>query len=114
MIVVIAIGVIAAAAIGACLRAYLGLVLNREIFPYGTFAANLIASFTLGLLSTAGPEWNTVIGIGALGALSTWSTVANEAAQMARSNQGGMAILYLVAMTTTGVLAAWTGIQITV
>lgn len=100
-----------AAAVGAAARFLATENLNRS-FPTGTLMVNVAASFALGLLSQAGPDWQAVAGIGALGALSTWSTVAAEVAHLARERQGPLAVLYLAATTTTGVVAAWLGIQL--
>ena len=101
---------IAAAAGGASVRYLVSRKLNRSL-PYGTLLVNLVASFALGVLTQAGSEWQTVMGIGGLGALSTWSAVANEVASLARERQGVLAILYLWATTTSGIVAAWLGIQ---
>ncbi len=102
---------IIAAALGAAARYLASDVFNRA-FPTGTLMANVIASLALGWLSKAGPDWGVVVGIGGLGALSTWSTVAGEVAQMGRDRQGALAVLYLAATTTTGVLAAWVGLRL--
>ncbi len=100
-----------AAAIGAALRHLVLERLNGQ-FPNGTLVVNVGASFVLGALSQSGDAWQAVLGIGALGALSVWSTVANEVADLARDDQGGVAVLYLFASVSTGVLAAWAGIQL--
>jgi CrcB protein len=102
---------VVAAALGACCRMQATESLNRQL-PYGTLAVNVAASFALGALSQLGQQWQTVLGVGALGAFSTWSTVANEVARLARDGQGTLAVLYLALSTTTGVLAAWIGIQV--
>lgn len=104
-------GVLASAAIGAGIRFLASERLNGA-FPYGTLLINVAASLGLGALSQAGETAQIIVGIGGLGALSTWSTVANEVAQLARAEEGWTAILYLVATITTGVLAAWLGIQL--
>lgn len=111
MIVALTVLVIVAAAVGASVR-YLAFRALNGTFPYGTLAVNLVASFALGALSEVEGFWQTVLGIGALGALSTWSTVANEVAELARERQGLLAVLYLWATATTGVMAAWIGIQV--
>lgn len=103
--------VIIAAAIGASVRYTLGRWFNG-VFPYGTLTANMAASLAAGLLTQVDGLAPTVVGIGALGALSTWSTVANEAAEMARDRQGLQALLYVWATTSSGIVAAWTGIQL--
>jgi CrcB protein len=100
-----------AAAVGATARFIAADVFNRTL-PSGTLLVNVVASLALGWLSKAGLGWDVVVGIGGLGALSTWSTVATEVAQMGRDRQGALAVLYLAAMTTTGVVAAWIGLQL--
>ncbi|MCP3990367.1 MAG: fluoride efflux transporter CrcB [Actinomycetia bacterium] len=102
---------VVAAAVGATARYVASDVFNRA-FPTGTLMVNIVASLALGWLSRAGSDWEVVIGVGGLGALSTWSTVASEVAQMGRDRQGALAILYLAATTTTGVVAAWVGLQL--
>jgi CrcB protein len=109
MIVVVLFAV--AAALGACVRILATEYLNDQ-FPYGTLAVNVGASFLLGVLTQAPGAWQTVLGVGALGALSTWSTVANEVARLARAEQGTMAVLYLALSATSAILAAWIGIQL--
>ena len=102
---------VVAAATGAAARFVAADLFNR-VFPTGTLLVNVVASFALGWLTARGSEWDVVLGIGGLGALSTWSTVANEVAQMARDRQGPLAVLYLTATTTSGVVAAWAGLQV--
>ena len=102
---------IVAAAAGAGLRYLASEALNGP-FPYGTLVVNLAASFALGALTQSSADWQTIAGIGGLGALSTWSAVANEVAQLARDRQGLLALLYLLATSTSGVVAAWIGIQV--
>jgi len=102
---------VVAAATGSSLRYLVSENLNHT-FPTGTLLVNIVASFAIGVLSQLGSDWQVVIGIGALGALSTWSTVANEAAEMARERQGALALLYVAATTTTGVVAAWLGLRL--
>ncbi len=108
-----AVGILVAAlaVVGACTRHLLAQVLNND-FPVGTLVANLCASFLLGLASGLEEPWSVVIAIGGLGALSTWSAAANEVAEMARREQGALAIAYLTLTATAGVLAAWLGITI--
>lgn len=50
-------------------------------FPYATLAVNVVGSFIMGLLSAAlmsgtliAPHWRPLIGVGFLGALTTFST----------------------------------------
>lgn len=105
---------ILAAAVGACCRALAITHLNTEQFPYGTMMINIGASFCLGALSSLDDFWRTIVGIGALGTLSVWSTVATEVAELARARQGLLGSLYLAATVTTGILAAWLGLQLAI
>lgn len=113
-LVLVGIGVVAAAAVGAAARWGMAEVANRR-FPYGTLAVNVVAAVALGALTGLGGDawWHPVVAIGFLGALSTWSTVATEVAQLARDGHGSAALLYLLATVTMGILAAWTGLQLT-
>lgn len=112
-LVFVGLAVLVAAGLGAALRFTATEYLNDR-FPYGTLLVNVGASFALGLVVGVGvgDPWQDLVGIGALGALSTWSAVANEVAQLARASQGGVAVLYLLATVSTGVLAAWAGLQL--
>ena len=109
--VVIALTALAAAG-GAVLRHLAGGQLNSDEFPLGTLAVNLAASFLLGVIVSADDPLPTVVGIGALGALSTWSTVANEAAEMARTGRAALGLTYLGLTVSSGVLIAWFGLQL--
>jgi CrcB protein len=106
-------GFVAAAALGAAVRYLSGLILNND-FPLGTLSVNLLASFLLGLLMGAdvGDHMGLVVGTGALGALSTWSAAANEAAVMARRNEGYLALAYIGLTVLSGVTFAWFGIRL--
>jgi len=104
-------GLAVAAAFGACIRVIAMERLNGA-FPTGTLLINLVASFCLGATINAGRPWDVIIGIGALGALSTWSSVANDVASLARQGEGALAFTFLICTITTSVLAAWIGLQI--
>ncbi len=104
---------LAAAALGAVVRYLTGLVFNND-FPLGTLGVNLLASAFLGLLVGAdiGESMSLIVGTGALGAMSTWSAAANEAAVMARSGEGYLALAYLALTVLSGVMFAWFGLQL--
>jgi len=103
--------VVVAAAIGSLLRYLVAARLNRE-FPTGTLAANVAASAAVGFVVAAGDPMPTIIGIGGLGALSTWSATANEAAAMSREGHGRLGLAYLGLTVSTGILAAWFGLKV--
>ena len=80
-------------------------------FPYGTLVVNVAAAGLAGAASQLDDPWSTIVLIGALGTLSTWSAVAVEVGALARAGEGRAAALYTIATVTTGLLAAWLGIQ---
>ncbi len=100
-----------AAAIGTVVRVLAGGYLNGD-FPVGTLVVNIAASLALGVIVAADEPLPAIVGIGALGALSTWSTAANEAAVMARNSNGALGVAYLGLTVSSGVLAAWFGLKI--
>lgn len=100
-----------AAAVGTGVRFLVAGYLNGE-FPLGTLAVNLAASLLLGVIVAADDPLPVIVGVGALGALSTWSTAANEAAVMARNRNGLLGLSYLGLTVSSGVLAAWFGLKI--
>ena len=69
----------AAALIGTLARWQLSARLRS---PQGTFVANIVGSFALGLLHTAGSDAMVVAGIGGLGAFTTFSALAGELMEM--------------------------------
>ncbi len=99
---------IALAGIGALSRAALAQRLNRDL-PVGTLAANVVASFALGVLDGRG---GVAVSIGLLGALSTWSTVAGEVVVMAHSDRRRLALGYLGLSLVGGIGAAWLGLRL--
>lgn len=109
--VVVFLLVVVAAGLGAVLRFAVGSRANRE-FPTGTLVVNLVASAALGFVVASADPMPTIIGIGGLGALSTWSAVANETAAMTRDGHGRLGLAYLGLTVSTGVLAAWFGLKL--
>ncbi len=106
-------GLVAAAGLGTVVRFLAGLLLNDD-FPIGTLLVNLLASAMLGLLVGAevGDSMSLIVATGALGAMSTWSAAANEAAVMARRSEGRLALAYLALTVLSGVTFAWFGLQL--
>lgn len=101
-----------AAAAGAGIRFVVSGSLDNDDLPIGTLTVNILASFALGIITGADDPLPTVLGIGAIGALSTWSAAANEAAEMSREGKGGLAGAYLALSVSTCVLAAWFGLRL--
>jgi CrcB protein len=101
---------------GAVLRwlldGWLGTAPTLGGLPVGTLAANVLASFLLGLLLSEaritewlGPETRLLVGTGFCGSLSTYSTFAAETATIAPPIAGG----YVLATYALGFLAVLAG-----
>jgi len=113
--------VIAGAAIGAPLR-YLSdrAVQSRHdtVFPWGTFAVNVIGSLILGLVTgavTAGgasPQVQLAVGTGFCGALTTYSTFSYETLRLLEGDARFFAASNVVAGIVAGVGAAFLGVAI--
>jgi fluoride exporter len=91
------------AVMGAWLRWTLSLWLNRhaEALPWGTFAANMLGGYLVGLvlgLVAANPEWppfwRLLIVTGFLGGLTTFSTFSAETIAFIEEGRLGMAVSY--------------------
>ena len=82
--------------------------------PAGTFVANIIASFLLGVLLGESPsaETVTVIGTGFLGSFSTFSTVMMEVSDELEDNRRLVAAIYLCLSVVAGVAAAFLGLEV--
>ena len=107
----IVIGVTALAAVGTLTRWQAGRLLNAAL-PLGTLLVNLVGSFALGLLAGRAATTLTVIGIGLLGSLTTFSTLMVEAETMGRSSRHGAAVGYLALTVVGGIGAALVGLEL--
>lgn len=110
---------VVAAAAGTLGRGGLALWANRPgRVGWGTVTANVVASLGLGMLVGAigddpyamapGMEW--VVGVGAIGALGTWSAMATEVVGHLRNQRLGAAALQLGGSLGGGTLAATAGL----
>lgn len=91
------------ASTGAWLRWILGLWLNRHasMFPWGTFAANMLGGYLIGLVLavvSAHPEWppfwRLLLITGFMGGLTTFSTFSAETIAFLEEGRFGMALGY--------------------
>ena len=108
-------------ALGAIPGAWLRLKWVNHLQPmvprkhWGTFAVNVIACFSLGLLLALQERCGTatgvalLIGVGFLGSLSTFSTFVVEVLNELRAGQGFLAMVLLLASLLMGLLAAGAG-----
>lgn len=104
---------VVASALGAVLRAEVGRRCRpRSGFPLGTLLVNVSGAFALGLLSAVTDPVATVLGAGALGSFTTFSTFARDVVALAEPSRAATAALYLVATLALGVAAAAAGIAV--
>ena len=93
-----------------------------ERWPWGTFAANLVGAFVLGVLLEAlarrGPDaggrqrLRLLAGTGFCGGLTTYSTLATEADLLVRADAVGTVLGYLAATVVAGAAVTWAGIAL--
>jgi len=88
---------------------------NRTGFPYGTLAVNVLGCLVMGVLmglvgsNIAKPEHRLFVGIGFLGAFTTFSTFSYEALQLFERQQPALGLLYIGASLLGCLLAITAG-----
>lgn len=103
-----------AAGAGALLRAEAGRRWNRhEGFALGTLIVNVSGSLALGLLHDLTPPALTVLGVGGLGAYTTFSSYARDAVALVEFKKASLAAVYVGLSCFAGVGAAWAGMAVT-
>ncbi|MBE4582960.1 fluoride efflux transporter CrcB [Vibrio navarrensis] len=109
-------------AFGACSRYLVSelcvLLLGRG-FPYGTLSVNVVGSFVMGLLIAAFESellatepWRQVIGLGFLGALTTFSTFSMDNVLLMQKGAFLKMGLNILLNVTLSIGAAWLGFQL--
>jgi fluoride exporter len=115
------VAVAVAGAIGAPLRYVIdGLVSGRvrNTFPFGTFVVNVSGSFVLGLITGlvlyhAFPaNGRLIIGVGLIGAYTTFSTFTFEAASLIERGEARLAVLNIGGSVVVGAAAAAAGLAL--
>ncbi|WP_151483773.1 fluoride efflux transporter CrcB [Streptomyces albicerus] len=110
--------VIAGAMVGAPLRYLTDRTVQSKhdtVFPWGTFAVNVVGCLVLGLVTgavTAGAASSQVqllLGTGLCGALTTYSTFSYETLRLAEDGARFYAGANVVASVVAGLGAAFTG-----
>ncbi len=85
-------------------------------FPYGTFIVNISGCFVLGLFSTLtlryawNDNWRLLIGIGFVGAYTTFSTFEYESLQLISEGSLARAAVNVLGSVILGFLAAFLGV----
>lgn len=85
-------------------------------FPYGTFLVNVTGSFVLGFLLAAlegrlplPADLRFLLGVGFLGAYTTFSSYTVESLLLLRDGSAGMALLNILGNNAVGLAAAYLG-----
>lgn len=109
-------------ACGACLRLFLTQIALQQFgkgFPFGTLLVNVVGSFLLGVLYSliesgqlAEFPWKTLLGVGFLGALTTFSTFSMDSLLLLQQGLVGKAVLNITLNIMCCLLAAWLGTQL--
>ncbi len=105
--------------IGAVARYLLSNVVHRifhSTFPWGTFIVNITGCFLIGCLMfmvenrvPVSDQMRLFLGIGVLGAFTTFATFSQEIIDLLRNGQGWLALMNILLSVTFGVLALWFG-----
>ncbi|EKB3555234.1 fluoride efflux transporter CrcB [Vibrio parahaemolyticus] len=109
-------------AIGACSRYLVSefcVLLFGRGFPYGTLTVNIAGSFIMGLLIAAFESeilatepWRQVIGLGFLGALTTFSTFSMDNVLLMQQGAFFKMGLNILLNVVLSISAAWIGFQL--
>jgi len=88
--------------IGALLRHVVSTALERESFPAGTLAVNVVGSFVLGFLTAVDPGTDVLllVGTGACGSFTTFSSFSVDVVRLWEADErvtaGGYALANIV------------------
>jgi CrcB protein len=104
-------------ALGALARLGVANAVGPRDVPVATFLVNITGSFALGLLVTWGAaklahDLASSLGIGFLGAYTTFSTFTVDATLLGDDGRGRAAALYVVASVGAGLAAAIAGVAL--
>jgi fluoride exporter len=94
---------------------------HDSVFPWGTLAVNLVASFVLGVIVGAGSHASAhtaaLVGTGFCGALSTYSTFGFETMRLTQEGDRVQAAANVAVSVVAGLAVAalgwWLGAQLT-
>ncbi|GAA2800039.1 fluoride efflux transporter CrcB [Streptomyces showdoensis] len=108
--------VVLGAAVGAPLRYLTDRAVQARhdsVFPWGTFAVNVVGSLVLGLLTgVASTRAGLLLGTGLCGALTTYSTFSYETLKLYESGARAYAVANVLGSIAAGLGAVWLGVAL--
>ncbi|MFF8289640.1 fluoride efflux transporter CrcB [Streptomyces sp. NPDC016309] len=113
--------VAAGAAVGAPLRYLTDRAVQARhdsVFPWGTFAVNVVGCLVLGVVTgavtagAAGSSLRLLLGTGLCGALTTYSTFSYETLRLAEGGAVLYAVLNVALSTGVGLGAVFAGVSV--
>lgn len=113
--------VVVGAAVGAPLRYLVDRAVQARhdsLFPWGTFAVNVVGSLILGILASGATAYvvsgdvTALVGTGFCGALTTYSTFGYETIRLLQQRDRFYAMLNVVASVAAGLGAAFLGFAV--
>jgi CrcB protein len=109
-------------AFGACSRYLISefcLSVFGKGFPYGTLTVNVVGSFIMGILAAAlqgqllpSEPWRQIIGLGFLGALTTFSTFSMDNVILMQQGAFFKMGINIMLNVVLSISAAWLGFQL--
>ncbi len=109
-------------ALGAVARYQLSLWVHARwptAFPTGTLVVNLVGCLALGVLAGAvdgraamSPAARLFLGVGLLGAFTTFSTFELETLLALERGHAGVAVTYVAVSVLVGLAAVWMGVRV--
>lgn len=116
-ILMVAVGGAVGSAARYVLSGYIGSSFGG-VFPWGTFAVNVIGCLVIGLLtgclSSVGlsPSLRLLLVTGFCGGFTTFSTFANESLMLMKTADAIYTLLYIGASVAAGLAAAYAGMRL--
>lgn len=101
------------------LTGYLSAKMTLSSLPIGTFIANIVGGFIIGIVYGAAArfgwftaEWRLLLATGFCGGYTTFSAFAYENLTLWQSGQYTIALGYTVGSVLLGILAVWMGLYL--
>jgi fluoride exporter len=97
---------------GAISRFAISRIQNKTGFPFATLTVNLIGAFLLGLLLGLDVKGSlySLMGIGFMGAFTTFSTLMLDAVKLKKEKKEKQYYSYLLSSYTIGIILAFCGL----